>query len=220
MRPDPEYLRQHYSMLSDDALLAVERSELVEVAQTCYDAELSRRGLARPADLRSADVPQPVSMEVENIDEDDWPADDDELETADEPEWLADATEVFSAIVHPGRNAEEHVAEARQVLRDAGIPSYLERVELTSEEKAPVSGTHRWRLMAPWKLRSRAVSTLEREFANPDFEAGWRSFLESCEDEDLPGMHPQVVFCDLYDRIDRVTKAYHEELARRGLKAG
>jgi hypothetical protein len=44
MQVDPEYLRQHYNLLSDEALLSIDRSELVEIAQKCYDAELARRG--------------------------------------------------------------------------------------------------------------------------------------------------------------------------------
>jgi hypothetical protein len=33
MHLDPDYLRQHYSLLSDEALLAVDRADLVEMAQ-------------------------------------------------------------------------------------------------------------------------------------------------------------------------------------------
>jgi hypothetical protein len=31
-------------------------------------------------------------------------------------------------------------------------------------------------------------------------------------------MNPQVSFCGLFDRAERVTKAYKEEFARRGMK--
>jgi hypothetical protein len=31
-------------------------------------------------------------------------------------------------------------------------------------------------------------------------------------------MSPEVAFCGLFDRIDRVTRAYEDEIARRGLK--
>ena len=33
------------------------------------------------------------------------------------------------------------------------------------------------------------------------------------------GMHPQIVFCGLFDRVERVTKAYEEEVARRRVEA-
>jgi hypothetical protein len=44
MQIDPEALRQRYNSLSDEAFLAIDRSELIEAA--CYDAEFERRGLA------------------------------------------------------------------------------------------------------------------------------------------------------------------------------
>jgi hypothetical protein len=44
---DPDEFRRHYSELSDDALLDLNRDELVDVARDCYDAELANRGLQR-----------------------------------------------------------------------------------------------------------------------------------------------------------------------------
>ena len=46
MPVDPEYLRAHYASLSDEALLAINREELVKTAQQCYDNELAQRDLA------------------------------------------------------------------------------------------------------------------------------------------------------------------------------
>ncbi len=52
MRISAEDLRRQYADLSDDALLEVDREDLVELARTCYDEELARRNLqaasARP----------------------------------------------------------------------------------------------------------------------------------------------------------------------------
>ena len=42
---DPEYLTKHYAGLSDEALMAVDRDELVELARAFYDQEIERRGL-------------------------------------------------------------------------------------------------------------------------------------------------------------------------------
>ena len=72
MPVDLEYLRQHYASLSDDALLEINRADLVEAAQKCYDHELAARR------LRSA---EPVD---------------------DKPEWLDEASEVYSRIDAPG----------------------------------------------------------------------------------------------------------------------
>lgn len=46
LQSDTEDLRRHYDSLSDEALLAISRADLTEVAQRCYDAELSARGIA------------------------------------------------------------------------------------------------------------------------------------------------------------------------------
>jgi len=72
--------------------------------------------------------------------------------------------------------------------------------------------------MTPAKLSWRAMSTVNRDLANPDFEAGWKAYLEAVPDKDMPAMHPKLIFCDLYDRIDRAARVYAEEIARRGLK--
>ena len=45
MPTDPEYFRRHYASLSDEALLEIDRAELVETAQKSYDDELERRKL-------------------------------------------------------------------------------------------------------------------------------------------------------------------------------
>jgi hypothetical protein len=137
-------------------------------------------------------------------------------DAGEEPGWLDEAFEVYSVVVLGGGRESERVGDTRQALEAAGIPCHLELVELTSEEKAPVSGTHRWRLMVPGKLEWRAMSVLERDFSNADFEAAWRMHLKGCSDGELAGMHPQYTFCGLFDRIDRVTRAYDEEMARRG----
>ena len=62
MQVDPEYLRRHYNSLSDEALLAFNRSDLVEIAQKCYDAELDRRELAPQAQRPAAGGTAPGSQ--------------------------------------------------------------------------------------------------------------------------------------------------------------
>jgi hypothetical protein len=42
---DPQELRRHYSELSDDGLLSINRNDLTELAQQYYDAEARGRGL-------------------------------------------------------------------------------------------------------------------------------------------------------------------------------
>jgi hypothetical protein len=38
-------------------------------------------------------------------------------------------------------------------------------------------------------------------------------------DEELRGMDPKVAFCGLFDRVERVTRAFDEEIARRQSKS-
>ncbi len=45
MQIDPEDFKRHYALLSDAALLEIDRDELVDVARACYDAELAERNL-------------------------------------------------------------------------------------------------------------------------------------------------------------------------------
>jgi hypothetical protein len=42
--------RRHFELLSDEALLATNREDLVEGGRLCYDEEVERRGLNSPAD--------------------------------------------------------------------------------------------------------------------------------------------------------------------------
>jgi hypothetical protein len=48
---DSEYLIKHYGGLSDAALMAVDRGELVEAARTLYDQEIARRGLRKEEEI-------------------------------------------------------------------------------------------------------------------------------------------------------------------------
>lgn len=195
MNPDAEYLRRRFASLSDEALLAVERSELVDAAKPLFDAEVHSRGLDQ------AEAAAPAGEHQSK----DWPGDD-------------DATEVYSMAVVPGRSAEDSIADARQSLEEAGIPCRVEMVEIAAEEDDHPKATHRWRVLVPSKYDLRATSTIERDLANPHFEDQWRLMLEEAADDDLPAMNPRQVFCGLFDRVQRAEQAYKEELARRGLK--
>jgi hypothetical protein len=60
---------------------------------------------------------------------------------------------------------------------------------------------------------------LDRDIYNDEFEAEWKTHLETFSDKELRAMNPQVVFCGLFDRLERAKNAYAEELARRKLRA-
>jgi hypothetical protein len=206
---DPEYLRQHYALLNDDALLAVDRAELVEMARIIFDEEVGRRELLRQRDRIPVQT-DPLDQEAE--------VDYEPASPADRPSWLEEAAEVYSRVDYPGTAPAPDADNARDVLEAAGIPCYLERSELLQEKNVSPQPTHQWRLMVPGELNLRATSILDRDIFNAEFEAEWKTHLEALSDADLRAMSPQVAFCGLFDRIERVNRVYDEEIARRRLK--
>jgi len=191
MAVDVKYLREHYASLSDEALLAIDRTELVKEAQQCYDQEFARRKQSRSAPERV----EPVDL--------------------DQPDWVDEAAEVYSRSGHSGSAPANDVLDAEQALEAAGIPCQLELIE--EEISTAPAPTHRWRVLVPGNLNVHATSVLEREIFNAEFEAGWKMHLETLSDEELRDTTPQETLCGLFDRVDRATKAYDEEIARREL---
>jgi PhnB protein len=57
MKVSAEDFRRQYAGLSDEALLDVDRKDLVEVARACYDEELARRQLKAPSPVAAVQAP-------------------------------------------------------------------------------------------------------------------------------------------------------------------
>jgi hypothetical protein len=133
--------------------------------------------------------------------------------------WLDEAAEVYGQAIQAGTELApgEDVTNGRDALEAAGIPCYLDMYEVPPEKPYPY-GRHRWRLMVPAKFSMQAVSVVERELTNEEFEAYWKAHLESLSDQELHAMTPEVALCGLFDRVARVLRVYDEEFARRGLK--
>jgi hypothetical protein len=203
MPVDLEYLRRHYASLSDEALQELDRKELVETAQKCYDEELARR---KPLGLTKSFIPT-ADLESQLLDGN------------NKPEWLDNANEVFSQVDRAGAVPAPDIANARDALEAAGIPCYLDISAPPEEEPPPPTSIRLWRLMVPGNLNQRATSILERDIFNPEFEADWKTHLEMLTDEELREMDPKVAFCGLFDRVERVTRAFDEEIARRQAKS-
>jgi hypothetical protein len=209
MQPDPEYLRQHYALLSDEALLEMDRADLVEVAQHLYDHEIARRGLASAGNDLQAES---VSDSHDDLSYEPTP-------DTERPDWLDDATVAISYNVYPGASGPPPAADACDALRGAGIPCFLDLVEM-AEESASVEPAGQWRVMVPDKFSFQASGVLDKEIFNAELEENWKAHLEGLSDEDLAETSPRDAFCGLFDRIERVTRAYNEELARRRGTAG
>jgi hypothetical protein len=65
-----EDFRRHFEILSDKALMETNREDLVESAKTCFDEEVSRRGLKLPASAAEAaeqPAPEPVNPDDELV---------------------------------------------------------------------------------------------------------------------------------------------------------
>ena len=215
MAIDREFLRQHYASLSDEALAAVDRNDLVEAAQMLYDEERARRGLAVRQKAAAA-RPAPVASSPP-ADREEAPDDAEDLVDGAAPAWIDSAACACEFPDYPeGRTADE-VAAARDVLETAGIPSYV-----TMEEAAPQSRPRiqrAYRILIPAGLNLKAQAILEKEIYNEREEMGWRAQLEELSDEALAELTPDVICAGLVDRIERLTRIYNEEVAHRESEA-
>jgi hypothetical protein len=195
MQLDTEFLRQHYAAMSDEELREINREDLVEAARQIYDDEIAGRKASVPAPVRRPAGPQEEEVELD---------------------WLDDAAEAYSSYARPGTtDPSEGSVDARDALEAAGIPCHLELVQEPEQEDRM---QFRWRVLVPGKLIHRATSVIDRDIFNAEFETQWKAHLEMLSDEELRVMEPQYAFCGLYDRLERINRAYDEELQRRGLE--
>ena len=202
MKPNLDSLARHYASLSDEALLDIDPSELTEAAQSVLQEEIQRRRLtATDIEFEIPESGEPLSAA-----------------SAEHADWEEEASVVYSILDLPGANAAESADSALHALRSAGIPCQMETVEPDPDEE-PVKRTpaREFRVLVPGHFNLQAASTIDRDIFNNDFESEWINHLESVSDEEVLAMKPEVVFCGLYDRINRIVKAYKAELAARRL---
>jgi hypothetical protein len=204
MTVERDYLPGYYASLSDEALLAMNRADLVEAAQKCWDDELHRRGLTPRQSAQRFDEPDTIPR-PHGIAE-------------DKPDWLEEAAEAFSVVDSNATSIAHEISDVRQALEAAGIPCYLELLETPESKRVITYDKYRWRLLVPGNLGLRAGSVLDRDIFNAEFDQRWKAHLQTLSDEEVRAMAPQVVFCGLFDRVERATRTYDEELARRGIK--
>jgi hypothetical protein len=60
-----------------------------------------------------------------------------------------------------------------------------------------------------------AASVLDKEIFNAEIESEWRAHFAVLTDEELLGVDTELLFRGLRDRIERVRRAYGQEIARR-----
>jgi hypothetical protein len=193
---DPEDLRRHYAMLSDEALVALDRSELVELAQQVYDQELrSRRLTPEPSE------DEPARDELNDV-------------RGLKPQWLDDAACAAVFASYHGGSSGADAEGARDVLEAAGIPCYID-VQKAERSDGDTKSQSEFRLLVPGKLNLEAVSLLDKEIFNAELEAEYRTHFGQLSDEELHAVKPEVLLAGLSDRIERLTRAYTEEMERR-----
>jgi hypothetical protein len=202
MKLQYEDFRKHFEALSDEALLEVDRNDLVEAAQQAYDEQISIRELEAP--LKHTEM-RPWAPE-----DSDFGDQDDNAALEPEPDWLESAFCALSWTMLPGKAYADEAADARTALHGAGILSELSQRDPEKEGESPVL-----ELLVPAKLSLQAVSVLDKEVFNPQMVADWRTHFESLSDEDLRSVDPSLLIAGLLDRAARLKQTYEEEVARR-----
>jgi hypothetical protein len=132
--------RRHFEILSDQALLATSREDLVEGARACYDEEVLRRGLISPegagaAENEAYEAEEGTEAEPENPDDD--------------------------LVLIGTFTVAEEASLARGLLESASIP-----VHLANEHVA--LGAFQLRLMVPAAYEEQAFEVLEMEISDEE----------------------------------------------------
>ena len=144
MQIDPEDFKRHYALLSDDALLDIDRDELVDAARPYYDAELAERQLAPP------ETEESVASAVQS---------DDSTDGA--PSQAADGPQLVATFL-----SLDEANFARGLLQSADITCSLQ-----NEHGAQWAGNGALRLMVPTSAYDRACEILETEISEEDLIA-------------------------------------------------
>ena len=195
MRLDLEDFRQHYASLSDEALLALDRAELVEDAQKCYDEEIARRQLHIQSNPNIAErLPgQPLEHKKASSN----------IDTGMKPDWLESAACACTFTARPGYDDQNQLEDARNVLEAAGIQGYVIVHEPERESVNPPR-LPEYELAVPGGFAMLAQSELDKEIFNPPLEQEWRTHFELLSDEQLQELS-----------LEALTRVYNEEVTRR-----
>jgi hypothetical protein len=195
MQVTRDELRRHYASLSDEMLAEIDPAGLTDVARTCYLREVDERGLAGEAAPATADAEVEDSLEAD-------------------PDWLDHAACPCSYTATPGSNHAPDAARARDVLLAANVPCHLS-LSTADPRNADSQAYDEYRVLVPEPLNLKAISVLDKEVFNVELEDDWRAHFAALSDDELREVRPEVVCAGLLDRVDRLTRAYNDEIARR-----
>jgi hypothetical protein len=204
MQISNEELRKHYASLSDEALRDIRPGDLTDAARKCYEEELKSRQPQRAVETRHEE-------EEEDIDDD---VDVESLDPGeDEPDWLETA-ECVCSFRHLRSMQGVDGATARDALLSAGVPCHLSLTPAGSSEDDGAQYDE-YQLMVPPGVYLKAKSVLDEKLFNAEIEAGLKAHLAALSDEDLQSITPDEICAGLRDLMERLTHAYHDEVARR-----
>jgi len=192
---NPEELRLQYASLADDALLALDRKDLTDIARQFYDVEVASRRL-------NQQLLEPITIKRS--------FDGDEIE----PDWIKDAACVFEQETYAGFDGGADAGAARDALEKARIPCKLTVVHV---EPPPPRPYNEYRIMVPGRFALEASTVIDRDIYNADMESKWRTHFEELTDAELIAVDTEILFGGLLNRIERVKRAYAGELTRRDL---
>jgi hypothetical protein len=187
---DPKDLRRHYSSLSDEALLDINRDDLTAVAQSCYDEEVASRQLVSAGEAATA-------------------SDDAEIQI--ESDWLESAAVACSF----GPQDTADLEQACGILENADVPYQINARDEQDSQGQPYQIQD---VMVPAPLQLLALSALDQEMFNERHEADWRAHLGNLSDDDFATVHIEDLTAGMLDRVERLKRVYADELARRGLE--
>jgi hypothetical protein len=181
---------------------------LTATARTCYEEEITRRGLGMTDDTPEVES----SWEEEHYSEEFTTSD---YETGDKPPWLEHAEIACSFSALPGQHNTPELEEARNVLEHSRIPCYV----AVPEDPATGKPMDSFDLMVPSAFYLEAVGLLDKEIFNPELESTWRTHFSTLSDRELRDIKPKSLVTGLLDRAERLTKAYNDEMTARKLRS-
>jgi len=215
MRIDPEEFSRHYATLSDDALLAIDPADLVDVARERYQQELRNRKLDDYDDNVEASGEDSAGAGDDADSEEPSASEDTGGNTGDDDEWKEHAICACSfAQSQDAATPASHAAEADAALTDAGVPCFID----SDPGDATTGARPEYRVMIPASLRLLAESILDKDIFNAALEGDWKTHFEELTDEDLLALNADELCAGMLDRAARLKKTFARELAHRGIR--
>ena len=134
------------------------------------------------------------------------------MDSEQAPDWLESGMAVLSLSGAPGSDSAATIGDAREILDSAGIPCHP-----VVREPEEGGRYETYELLVPHGRHLQAISTLDKEIFNAELEKDWKAHFETMSDEELMEMEADDLVAGMRDRIDRLVRAYEDELLKRGL---